>query len=228
MANLLGCADKKALPWSENEKAILLHHYESRTPVGDIIAMLPGRKRSAIMAMATRMGLSRRENPWSQAEITCLTRYYPTEGQKVLHRLPDKSDEAIRNKARELGLASPGHTVARAWDGQEWARLDQNRHLSPRELMAHFPGRSLSSIKNALIRLKKVRTPGAIPPPPVSSKPVITTWSNSEKAILTRWYTTDKSMEEILAMLPGRSRSSVFSQARKMGLSRPLRRPVRF
>ncbi|NIY49904.1 hypothetical protein [Cedecea colo] len=222
MAIRLECAENKAPRWREAEKEVLLRHYGNRKPVKDILAMLPGRNRSAVMAMAGKMGLSRPENAWSQAELSCLNHHYPSEGQQILRRLPDKTDEAIRHKARELGLASPGHTLARQWDEKEWLLLRKNRHRSPLDLLAMFPDRSLSSIKNALTRLKRAKGAVALPTVPAGSKPVTTAWHEDEKAILIRWYETSKTMDSILTMLPGRSRSSVFTLARKLGLSRPL------
>lgn len=220
MARKLGCTKERPF-WSEAEKAVLIQHYASSKSLQEIMALLPGRKLSVMMVTAAKMGLTRPENIWTEKELRCLRRYYPVEGQAILRRLPEKSDEAIRDKARELAILSPGHTRARQWDKQEWLLLRQNRQLSPLKLMAIFPDRSLSSIKNALNRLKRAKTPDGIPLPPVTSKSIVTAWSEEEKNILRRWYETSKPMAEILALLPGRPRSSIFSLAHKMGLSRP-------
>ncbi|MCS2151295.1 hypothetical protein MUU49_01690 [Scandinavium goeteborgense] len=206
--------------WAVSELNYLEAHYQT-APLVDMATHL-GRTASAIMAMAGKLGLSRTENVWSDEELRCLHQYYPVEGQRIMRRLPRKSDEAIRFKARDLGIVSPGHTYARQWVEQEWQLLHQNRHQSPLELMQLFPDRSLSSIKNALIRLKRDNRQGTRPAGSTSSKKVTITWTKSEKAILLRWYETSKTMEEILAMLPGRPRASVFAAANKLGLFRPL------
>ena len=222
MAQQLRLPEKSVSWWSETEKAVLLHHYENHTPMQEILALVPGRSRLAVMAKAGKMGLSRPKNVWSAAEILCMHQFYPSEGQHILRRLPDKSDEAIRDKASELSLASPGHTQARQWDAQEWLLLTQNRHDSPLALVSLFPDRSLSSIKNALARLKRMKDSDAFHTVTGGSPRVTTTWSDTEKAILIRWYETSKTLDDILILLPGRSRSSVFSLVRKLGLSRPL------
>jgi hypothetical protein len=222
MAIQLQCSEKSLRHWSDAERDILSRHYDSPTPMQAIFSLLPGRSPTAIMVMASKMGLSRPGNDWKEDELLCLYEYYPKEGQAVLRRLPAKSDESIREKARELGITSPGHTHAREWAEKDWLTLSENLHLRPLDLLILFPERSLSSIKNALIRLKRARGQGQLPAVRDSNKKVITAWSEAEKAVLTRWYETSKSMDDILAMLPGRPRSSVFSLAAKMGSSRPL------
>lgn len=222
MAVKLKCSEDSPRHWRDAEREVLYRHYDSPTPMQTIFTLLPERSPTAVMAMAAKLGLSRPDSDWTEDELRCLYEYYPKEGQAVFRRLPVKSDEAIREKARELGIASPGHTCAREWDEQEWQTLSQNLHLRPVDLLPLFPRRSLSSIKNALIRLKRARARGTRPTVRNGKKKVIAVWSEAEKAILTRWYETSKSMDAILAMLPGRSRSSVFSQAGKMSLSRPL------
>ncbi len=206
--------------WVLSELNYLETHYQTAS-LADMSAHL-GRTTSAIMAMAGKLGLSRADNDWSDDELQCLHQYYPVEGQRILRRLPLKSDEAIRFKARDLGIASPGHTWARQWDEQEWQLLRQNDQLSPLDLMPLFPDRSLSSIKNALIRLKRSDGQGPRPAGSTSSQKVTLAWTKAEKAILLRWYETPKTMDEILAMLPGRPRASVFAAANKLGLFRPL------
>ncbi len=206
--------------WTVSELNYLEAHYQT-APLVNMVTHL-GRTASAIMAMAGKLGLSRTENVWSDEELRCLHQYYPVEGQHIMRRLPQKSDEAIRFKARDLGIVSPGHTYARQWEGHEWQLLRQNRHRSPLELMPLFPDRSLSSIKNALIRLKRNKEDNTRPAGSASSKKITTAWTETEKAILFRWYETSKTMDEILSMLPGRPRSSVFSTANKLGLFRPL------
>lgn len=206
--------------WAVSELNYLEANYQTAT-LADMTAYL-GRTKHAIMAMAGKLGLSRMDNDWSDDELQCLHQYYPVEGQHIMRRLPRKSDEAIRFKARDLGIASPGHTYARQWEQQEWQLLHQNSHRSPLELMPLFPDRSLSSIKNALIRLKRSNGQGTRPAGSTSSKKVTIAWTKAEKAILLSWYETSKTMEEILAMLPGRPRATVFTAANKLGLFRPL------
>ena len=222
MAMQLKCSEKNIQRWNDAEKAVMYRHYDSPTSIQAIFSLLPGRSRTAVMAMASKMGLSRPGNDWTEDELHSLYEYYPKEGQSILRRLPAKSDEAIREKARQLEIASPGHTQAREWGEKDWLTLSQNLHLRPVDLLSLFPHRSLSSIKNALVRLKRAQGQGKLPIVRSGNKKVTTTWSEAEKAVLTRWYETSKSMDEIVSMLPGRPRSSVFSLARKMGLSRQL------
>lgn len=59
MAVQLRCTEKNIQHWSNTEKTVLLHHYDSPTSLQTIFSLLPGRSPTAIMAMARKMGLSR-------------------------------------------------------------------------------------------------------------------------------------------------------------------------
>jgi hypothetical protein len=67
-----------------------------------------------------------------------------------------------------------------------------------------------------------MRDTDVLPAVTAGSPRITTAWSDAEKAILIRWYETSKTLDDILILLPDRSRSSVFSLVRKLGLSRPL------
>lgn len=221
MATKLGCLSKRAPSWSEAEKAVLLRHYAAGTPMHELQSMLPGRTPPAIMEAAKKLGLSRPENTWTEDEILCLQQHYASEGQRVLRRLPGKSNQVIRDKARELGLPSPGFTQFRRWDEREWQLLRDNRHLPRRELMRLFPDRSLSSIENGLTRLSQHQEANSHPPVKPRKGKVVTAWSEAEKEVLHRWFETHTPMAEILAKLPGRSLSAVLTFGEKLGLARP-------
>lgn len=221
MAAKLGCLTKRAPSWSDAEKAVLLRHYAARTPMHELRTMLPGRTPPAIMEAAKKLGLSRPEITWTNDEIQCLQQHYTSEGQRVLRRLPGKSNQVIRDKARELGLPSPGFTRFHPWDEREWQLLRDNRHLPRRELMRLFPDRSLSSIQNGITRLSQHQGADSHPPVKLRKGKVVAAWSEAEKEVLYRWFKTHTPMAEILAKLPGRSLSAVLTFGEKLGLARP-------
>lgn len=119
MAGKLALGKTRAPDWSEAEQAVLREHYETVMPVAEILAMLPGRPHKAVLAKAGGMRLSRRLHgpspSWSQKELQLLRHYYPTEGQTVRHRLTGRTENSIRQKARELGIRYVGHAQFRVW-----------------------------------------------------------------------------------------------------------------
>ncbi|QMR41597.1 hypothetical protein [Klebsiella aerogenes] len=230
MAGKLALGKTRAPDWSEAEQAVLREHYETVMPVAEILTMLPGRPHKAVLAKARGMGLSRRLHgpspSWSQKELQLLRHYYPTEGQTVRHRLTGRTENSIRQKARELGIRYVGHAQFRVWLDEDWQLLEKRQHEPMETLRQLFPERNITSLKNALSRLKQKQAGShqIVKKMPTrrrkaTTKPVVP-WSDAEKAVLTQHYETPMPMKDILAQLPGRAKKSVFAMAEKLELKR--------
>lgn len=70
------------------------------------------------MTCTTCNGNGRTVTPWTPAEKAALTRVYPDGGMKAAcEALPDRTPEAIKNKAQALGLACVNRRGGvKAWD----------------------------------------------------------------------------------------------------------------
>ena len=225
----------KVLAWSEAENDILRRHYESVMPVTEIAAMLPGRALKSVLAKARNLGLSRVEsglNPaWTENEIRLMARYYPSEGQKVIRRLPGRTANSVRQKSRELGIRYTGDAQFRVWSEQDRQRLEEHQFEPFDEIRRLFPERNKNSLRTALGRLRKKQRGTSRPVVKTSAsradvkktgpKSTVRRWSEAEKAVLTLYYESTMPMKDILAQLPGREKKSVFAMADAMELTRP-------
>ncbi|MBK4716987.1 MULTISPECIES: hypothetical protein [Tenebrionibacter/Tenebrionicola group] len=62
-----------------------------------MLPLLPERSQCAILSMMTKLGLVSRR--WLPDEQAVLKNHFATEGVNVIHRLPGRSESAIRNQA---------------------------------------------------------------------------------------------------------------------------------
>lgn len=126
-----------------------------------IMELLPGRTRNAIVFRAEKMEII---HPviWSEEELRILKQYYPAMGTHVAEMLPDRTRAAVKSMAYNMKIVFQGDEKSglRMWSEQELRLLDKNYHLPLVELAALFPGRSLTSVRQALTRLKARRATG--------------------------------------------------------------------
>lgn len=79
---------------------------------------------------------------WTPAEIKILDRFHP-DYARLLKRLPNRTYEAIKQKARSRGLVPTRHI----WTAAEASRLRRMYPKAPKEeLLASFPGLSWQQI----------------------------------------------------------------------------------
>lgn len=229
MAFKLDLGEKKVLKWTAEEQAILKQYYESTMPMDELLRLLPGRKLSAVFSRGRKLGLFRPSRPWSKKELQILHQYYPSEGRDVIHRLPGREFGAIRQKVREFNIRFAGNDRFRVWRDDQLQVLKKHRHEPINVLLQRFPGHNKSSLSSALTRLRKNEANDVSPQAdsanrvatkrvPKKSAPV---WTDAEKAVLSQHYESTMPTNDILAMLPGRARNSVFAMASTMGLRRP-------
>lgn len=98
------------------------------------------------------------------------------------------------------------------WTEEELDILRRNCADHPvKELLAMLPGRTDTAIEAEIRKLGLPRYRGALPSADWSE------WTEAERDIVRRHY-ADASLEDLLAMLPGRTYGAVSEMARKMGI----------
>ncbi|KFB98902.1 hypothetical protein GTGU_04361 [Trabulsiella guamensis ATCC 49490] len=152
MVRKLGYSDN-VRPWTDTENEILRHYGENGAPMKDILLALPGRSQSAVLSRMRKIRLIRRR--WRPDELALLKQYFEAEGVSIISRLPGRSESAIRNQARLLGLESPSIRHQTRWTKQELSLLRRKQHLPLAELSRLFPDRNTSSVQQVRIRLKR-------------------------------------------------------------------------
>ncbi|EOX5338888.1 hypothetical protein ACPSUI_005592, partial [Escherichia coli] len=80
----------------------------------------------------------------------------PSEGVKVSRRLSGRTENAVKLRARELGVKFTGNGRLRLWTAEEWNVLSGNMASGLSALMKLLPGRSRSSVQGAMRRLQKM------------------------------------------------------------------------
>lgn len=71
-------------------------------------------------------------------------------------RLSGRTENAVKLRARELGVKFTGNGRLRLWTAEEWNVLSGNMALGPSALMKLLPGRSRRSVQGAMRRLQKM------------------------------------------------------------------------
>lgn len=128
--------------WSKDEVSILETHYDSSKE--SLGALLPDRKRRAIILKAYKLGLRRPThgfqkghtpiNCWPVGEVELLKIAYPKVPPSQLHNLlPNRSNKAILLKAHKLGLKRPRERFPETCKKcSEWQR---GRQLPPEHIV---------------------------------------------------------------------------------------------
>lgn len=155
MAYLVGITAPVAMDWSETEIEIVRRDYPAGVALADICARLNGRAPKSVCWMARRLGL-KRPGYWCAEEDEILRQYYPSEGVKVSRRLSGRTENAVKLRARELGVKFTGNGRLRLWTAEEWNVLSGNMALGPSALMKLLPGRSRCSVQRAMRRLRRM------------------------------------------------------------------------
>ncbi|EEM8095962.1 hypothetical protein DER63_13830 [Salmonella enterica] len=159
-AQSLGCCKIPSSPWTKEEEDIIRKEYACGSGSTKIMDLLPGRTWNAIVLRASKMKIiNTRTKIWSEEEQQLLKQYYPTMGTRVAEIIPGRTEVAVKAMAYSMAITFEGSKESgrRVWSEQEKILLDTNQHLPQPELLALFPERSPSSIRQALTRLKARR-----------------------------------------------------------------------
>ena len=138
--------------WSEDDDNIIRSFYPEE---GEAVSeRLPGRTISAIKIRASKLGVryrgSNSYNVWTDEENEILNKYYPTEGDAVLKRLPDKDKHQLTGHAYYLGLYQKYHK--KKFEVVIWSEEEDRimREYYPDEgfdVIERLPGRTRNAIK---------------------------------------------------------------------------------
>lgn len=98
----LGVAPDKAR-WTEAEMELLRSC--KRKKLNSIVKLFPGRTRTAIERQRGVLGHAKKANPdWTNRQVEALVRLYPEGSREELKSATKRSWEAIRSRARHMGL----------------------------------------------------------------------------------------------------------------------------
>lgn len=159
--------NRKRRPWSDLEIGLLRALYPD-TPREEIADQLIGRSLHAVQGMAHILGLSRM-NPWTEEEVALLRQLWPDRTLSELAGILERSQRAVKSKARKLGLrrrpivdADSGDNdeaiasrerrskrpASRPWSEEEVKHLKHvYRTSSPKEIARDLNNRSAASIR---------------------------------------------------------------------------------
>ena len=157
-----GCCKATSIPWTKAEEEVIRTQYACGAGIAQKMELLPGRTRNAIVFRAAKIGVVN-ARIWSEEEQQLLERYYPTMGTHIAEMMPGRTGAAVKAMAYNMAITFQGDEESRVrmWSEQERKLLDKNRYLSLTALAALFPGRSPTSVQQALVCLKARRTAGA-------------------------------------------------------------------
>ncbi|VXC73789.1 conserved hypothetical protein [Enterobacterales bacterium 8AC] len=157
MAQGLGLCKTQTPAWTEQEIAVLHAHYAEGAGIRYVQALLPGRIKAAIMAKVKELGITSARN-WHPDEVQVLREFYPEIGTQVAYKLPRRSRDAVKIKARQLGLQYRAlkhrQAPSQPWTPEEWCLLEDNLALPYEDLMPLFPDRTRLALEKAKGRLK--------------------------------------------------------------------------
>lgn len=196
--------------WSQEENEILKQN--SVLSVKVLQELLPARTLGAISAQKGRLGLKNepttpRKPPWSEQEDVILQSYYSTEGIACQKRLTNRSQHAIRQRAKLLGLI--GKNTIHQWSSEENEILKNNYGLGIKALQKLLPGRTRWAI---IHRKRKLQAQGELI---FSIKRKH--WSEEEDAILRYYYPLEGS--NCKKRLPNRSKDAIRQRANNLGIT---------
>lgn len=207
------------LVWTDKEIAILEEFYPTAS-FAEVEKLLPNRKKSAIIAKASKLKIKRIVNIWTKEELSLLKKHYPgpTTNDELLALFPTHSFVAIKTKAKVLGVkrgnyipSSKEYTVRR-WTKDEIDVLRLYYHsIEDKDLLNLLPGRTLMGMKHIVRKLKmgnkEFKFHGGNP------------WTNTEDSFLIENFCRLPN-EELMDFLDSRTLVAIKARAQKLGLKR--------
>lgn len=142
--------------WTEREDAALRDGYDSGLSCAQIAGELPGRTASGVAARARQLGLATHARRWTAADDERLRRLAPSHGLDDLAGRLGRTPDALRQRARKLGVPLPDRRSApRAsmpWTDEEDELLRLHPGLNPAAL-AQLLGRSDRAVTIRIAKL---------------------------------------------------------------------------
>jgi len=142
--------------WTSSEDATLRDGYANGLTCDEIGRALTRRTRTAVAARASRLGLATYARRWSPEDDRQLSRLLPLVAVDEVARALGRTPEAIRRRARKLGVTKTAHSDRRRagspWTAEDDAFLRLHPHLNPAVLAVRL-GRSDHAVVARLRRL---------------------------------------------------------------------------
>lgn len=137
--------------WTEQEVTYLKSSFGKLTYKQ--IARHLGRTGPAVKCMATRLGLSRRNDKWSHEDVEFLKRSYPHESIANIAQQLNRSEAAIRARAREEKLRREP-----AWSDHDIDFLTKNFRTLTKHQIAEAIGKSPGAVsaKTCLLGISRL------------------------------------------------------------------------
>ena len=147
--------------------------------------------------------------PWTPAEDAIIVKKYSFMGCKIAPLLPNRTNDAIRTRARALGCKYEG----RNWTAEEIAVLREHYPLMGPDVVALFPERAPTTVMYMVHSLRLHRSPEIDRRYRANRADA---WTDEEDAILREHYTAMGTM--VSSLLPNRSISSIRTRAYALGI----------
>ena len=143
----------KTLSWSKEEEEILCSYYPIEGP--KVADRLPGRTeeacrtRAALLNLYDPRNIKPRNVEWTEDKDNVLKEFYPSEGPNVEARLPGRSREVCRKRARKLGLRA----AALSWGEAEDNIIKTFYPTEAGKVSERLPNRAKASCRARAIKL---------------------------------------------------------------------------
>lgn len=142
--------------WSSSEDAAIRDGYDSGLSCTEIASELPARSVAGVAARARQLGLATHARRWTAADEERLRRLPPSYRLEELTRLLGRTPDAIRQRARKLGVVLPSSggcpRAGAAWTADEDELLHLHPGLNP-AVLAQLLGRSDRAVTIRLAKL---------------------------------------------------------------------------
>ena len=195
--------------WTLEEEEMVRKYYYREGSKG-VQKRIPYRTLQSISNKAYRMGMRFYQKTlpgkqWTTQEIEILKQYYPIEGNDCYKRLPNRTNRAVKIRARLMDLTKNGQPV---WPQEEIDILKNNFGATKEEMQKLLPNRTWEDIREKMGQRgihKKINR----------SKEQLH-WTPEEIAILRQYYPIEGS--KCKKRLPSRSLKAIQAYAHKLGI----------
>ena len=174
-----------------------------------LLGLLKDKTRQDIFYKASRLGLSNKLKRWTKEEEEILIKNYnsdkPNNMENIQKLLPEKSRQAIKGKAKKLGLTQQYNS----WTDEEISILKKYYKVGDLSIVSEYlPYRTHTSI-TSMVRTLRLKGDSEL------TNCTTMKWSKEEiDILLSNW---DETLETLCSLLPNRSCVSIEQKLSRMG-----------
>lgn len=193
-----------SVPWAEEDIKVLYKYHTVKTPKEIQKEFIPHRKVTSVRDKMHSLGLSiiKEKQYFTKEQDEILKKYYPTEGSKVIDRLPGVKLNAIHGRANRLGIK---YCCKGTWSQEEENILIKYYESEgPTAVLNRLHNRNMYSVKYKASSL--------------GLKYLGDSWTSDEDEIIRNFYS--KEGIKISEKLPNRTVQSIMRRANKLGIKR--------